>query len=127
MLLHTMGNEALDVIGEVFKLHSAKPLIMIEINGHIFVAERRIWIRSLWYRRVLGVLAKPFDLTKAEMENRTQNKGGGYGKLGNSMGTTNVDGRYIVSPSFSSTLERSSVYPMLDYLKRWRNGVDNHD
>ncbi|MCJ1266332.1 hypothetical protein MMC22_006215 [Lobaria immixta] len=36
--------------------------IQVELDGHVFISQRRVGHRSAWYLKTLGVLAPPFDL-----------------------------------------------------------------
>ncbi|KAL8947288.1 MAG: hypothetical protein Q9222_006416 [Ikaeria aurantiellina] len=77
-LLHVIVNsthEAQKVIKRILELdtygveepegHENRRL-QIELNGHIFVNQRRVGHRSPWLLRSLGVLAQPFDLRKLD-------------------------------------------------------------
>ncbi|KAL8713107.1 MAG: hypothetical protein Q9220_002628 [cf. Caloplaca sp. 1 TL-2023] len=77
-LLHVIVNsthEAQKVIKRILELdtygveepegHETRRL-QIELNGHIFVNQRRVGHRSPWLLRSLGVLAQPFDLRKLD-------------------------------------------------------------
>jgi hypothetical protein len=59
--------EAYEVIREVFyHQQRLETNFQVEIKGHVFVDGRRVAKRSLWYRRILGVMASPFDLRKVK-------------------------------------------------------------
>lgn len=63
--------EAYYVLARLFTIGptdaSAGPLraIQIEMHGHVFLDQRRITRRSPWPSRVLGILARPYDLARA--------------------------------------------------------------
>ncbi|KAL8833476.1 MAG: hypothetical protein Q9170_004250 [Blastenia crenularia] len=40
--------------------------IQVEIDGHIFVEQRRVARRTPWHIRILGVLSRPYDLRKVD-------------------------------------------------------------
>jgi len=59
--------DAFKVMTEIFALQQQpKTKFQIELQGHIFVEGKRVAKRSLWIRRVLGVIASPYSLVKAE-------------------------------------------------------------
>ena len=59
--------ESFKVITEIFCLQQRPETnFQVEIKGHIFVEGRRVAKRSFWYRRILGVMASPFDLRKVK-------------------------------------------------------------
>ena len=70
-LLHIIVNsadEASEVIAEVFRLQldaDEHPKFQIEVQGHVFVDAKRITSRSVWRRRLLGVLASPHDFARS--------------------------------------------------------------
>ncbi|KAL8789305.1 MAG: hypothetical protein Q9213_001228 [Squamulea squamosa] len=85
-LIHVIVNstqEAQDVIARILSLDeygtedSEHPnetetrKLQVELNGHIFVKQRRVAHRCKWILWILGVLAKPYDLTKVDMKKRT--------------------------------------------------------
>lgn len=43
---------------------SEETKFQIELDGHLFLETKRITRRSIWWRRILGVLASPYDFTK---------------------------------------------------------------
>lgn len=75
-MLHVIVNstqEAQHVIARILSLNKYAGIqahgdemrkIQVEIDGHVFVKQRRVAYRTPWYLRTLGVLAEPFDLRK---------------------------------------------------------------
>lgn len=47
--------------------------IQVELGGHVFVSQRRVGRRSLWYLRSMGVLAEPFNLRNVHHAEITSN------------------------------------------------------
>lgn len=80
-LIHVIVNttqEAQSLIGRILSLddqnsqdseENVSRKIQVELNGHIFVKQRRVGFRSRWYLRFLGILAEPFDLRKVDQSN----------------------------------------------------------
>jgi hypothetical protein len=62
--------EACRVRGDIFTLQQddedERSIFQIEVEGHVFVGEKRVAHRSPWYVKTLGVMANPFDIRKAE-------------------------------------------------------------
>ncbi|KAL8924696.1 MAG: hypothetical protein Q9208_003886 [Pyrenodesmia sp. 3 TL-2023] len=75
-MLHVIVNstqEAQHVIARILSLDEDAGMpahgdemrkIQVEIDGHVFVEQRRVAHRTPWYPRAFGVLAEPFDLRK---------------------------------------------------------------
>lgn len=40
--------------------------VQVELEGHVFISQRRVGRRSSWLLRTLGVLAEPFDLRRVD-------------------------------------------------------------
>jgi hypothetical protein len=57
--------DAFKVMAEIFELQQQTEF-QLELDGHIFCAGRRVAKRSGWFRRVLGVMASPFDMRRAK-------------------------------------------------------------
>jgi len=61
--------EACRVIGDIFNMgkdnEGERNMFQIEIEGHVFVSERRVAHRSKWLIKIFGVMANPFDIRKA--------------------------------------------------------------
>lgn len=47
--------------------------IQVELDGHVFVSQRRVGRRSRWWLKTLGVLANPFDLRKVHYSETSPN------------------------------------------------------
>jgi hypothetical protein len=69
-MIHVIVNsedEANHAICRILKIEIANgPDIQVEINGHVFVNGRRVASRSPWHVAILGVLANPYDLRRAD-------------------------------------------------------------
>ena len=73
-LIHVIVNttqEAQCLIGRILSLdeydsqrteENKSRKIQIELDGYVYMKQRRVSSRSCWYLRILGVLAEPFDL-----------------------------------------------------------------
>lgn len=47
--------------------------IQVELDGHVFVSQRRVGGRSRWWLKTLGVLANPFDLRQVDCSETSPN------------------------------------------------------
>ena len=66
-LIHVIASsteEAQRVIANILSIEPQNRGVQVELGGHIFVNQRRVASRSVWWVRSLGVLAEPFDLRK---------------------------------------------------------------
>ncbi len=69
-MIHVISNtrhEAYQAVAEILSIRSDDGTpFQVEVNGHIFIDQRRVAKRSRWpVRAFLGVLAEPYDLRKA--------------------------------------------------------------
>lgn len=68
-MIHVISNtrhEASQAVGEILSIRSDDGTpFQVEVNGHIFINQRRVAKRSPWYVAILGVIAEPYDLRKA--------------------------------------------------------------
>ena len=72
-MIHVISSneqEAYQAITEILSLKSNDGThFQVEINGHILINERRVASRSRLIVATLGVLAEPYDVTKAHQSN----------------------------------------------------------
>lgn len=65
-IISSTRQEAYRAVSEILSLKSDDGTpFQIEVNGHVFINQRRMTKRSPWLVKILGVIAEPFDLRRA--------------------------------------------------------------
>ena len=56
--------------------------LQVELHGHVFVKQRRVAHRTPWNLRTWGVLARPYDLRRVDLQEKPARFGGDVGAEG---------------------------------------------
>jgi hypothetical protein len=59
-------HDAEEVVRSVFmhQMDEDSTKFQIEVDGHFFLDQRKVGRRSIWHRRILGLLAMPYNITR---------------------------------------------------------------
>lgn len=137
-MIHVISNtrqEAYRAVSEILslKLDDGIPF-QIEVHGNIFINQRRVAKRSSWLVRILGVIAEPYDLRRANnprslmpeaqspllgsdinmisMEGKTRLAGvqsGSHGSVGSGLGSSAAGEQYKISRKPAETFTSVSL------------------